>query len=236
MAKSWGAHAHACERESSVFRPLLAPAVTSELLADASRDAALAFCRGVLGGWSKRELVAWLRGPYQGVAGLVDFIVAPPIDDAPPSTQPSPMLLPTDEDIASVVDGAFECAMDCVEALARGDGLPFFEEAIERGSLVEAITVRGEVLLVPLHRPRLRLARRLIALFLADYMLRPDDYRDIAHSFWQCDVCDVVLIGTGAREQGLCNLHARRSGIVFSNGERPDDSVDVDLSDLAATR
>lgn len=231
---------------SSAFRPLLAPGVTRDYVARSARDAALAFCRGASSGssepWTRRELAEWLTGPYQAVAGLVDHVIAHALDSMPPSTLSSPRAAhaPTNETIASLLEPAARSAMACVEALACGDAATreqHLHAAIERGSLVEAITLRGEVLLVPLHRPRMRLARRVCSLFLADFALRPDDYAACGGVLQHCAACGVVLLGPGALDLGLCGLHARRSGFVtrmpgVADVSEDELSVDVDLSDL----
>lgn len=237
MANRSEAQINANGEAFSTLRPLLGPGVTRDVIARGSRDAALAFCRGARAGWTRRELADWLTGPYQTVAGLVDHVVLPRIEPSPPSTMRSTDVV-TDETIASLLEAAERSALACVEAIVRGEGDRYVEAARERGGLVDAVTVRGEVLVVPIHRPRMRLARRVGTLFLADYALRPDDYADCKGTLHYCDVCGVVLLGAGAIEHGLCGLHARRSGIVSRLEEGSDVagdlSVDVDLSDLGA--
>lgn len=236
MANSSEAQVGAIGEAFSSIRPLLGPGVTRDYVARSSRDAALAFCRGVRAGWTRRELADWLTGPYQTVAGLVDHVVAPPLVSMPPSTNRSTEIV-TDETVAALLESAATSALACVEAIVRGEGDRYVEAARERGGLVDAVTLRGDVLVVPLHRPRMRLARRVCTLFLADYVLRPDDYADCKGRLEFCGVCGVVLLGAGAIEHGLCGLHARRSGVVSrlaEDAEREADlSVDVDLSDLA---
>ncbi len=205
--------------EAFKMRPILPLHMSPTTIADACRDAALAFCRGVSEGWTKRDLAAWLAGPYMAAASLVDVTVAPAIEDPPPSMRPPAMGLLDDENIAMLLDPAWQAAVTCIERLAAGDPDVLLEEAILRGSLVEALTVRGELMFVPLHRARLRLAVRVRSLLIADCMFRPQDYESAVAG---CSVCGVILLGTGARERGLCGEHGRRSGIV------PKESVERD--------
>lgn len=214
------------------LRPLLPIAMSTAAIADGCRDAALSFCRGVQGGWTKRDLAAWLAGPYAAVARLVDAAVAPPVEASRPSTVPPAMDRLAAENIASLLDPAWDTVMACFEALSVGKPDAFLDEAFQRGSLAEAISVRGDIMFVPIHRPRLKLAHRVVSLVLADYLLRAQDYED---GLAFCDACDVVLLGPGAREAGYCTSHMRQSGIVTKEAREraeADDSVDVDLSEL----
>lgn len=197
--------------EAFKMRPILPLHMSPLTIADACRDAALAFCRGVSEGWTKRDLAAWLRGPYMAAASLVDATVAPAVEDPPPSMRPPSLGLLHDENIATLLDPAWQAAVTCIEGLAAGAPDTFLDEALLRGSVVEALTVRGELMFVPLHRGRLRLAVRVRSLFIADYMFRPGDYEGTLEA---CAVCGVVLLGAGAKESGVCGEHGRRSAIV----------------------
>ena len=254
-AQSLHAPAHARRDEAGVglsalysLRPILPIAMSPLAIADGCRDAALAFCRGVCTGWTKRELAAWLKGPYAAVAGLVDVSIAPPIDAPPPSTIPPAMGLLADDHIRSLLEPAWRSAMSCMDSLCIGDADRYVDEAFRRGSLVEALTVRGELMLVPMHRGRLRLAQRVQSLLLADYLHRADDYVPDAG---YCEACGVFLLGAAARQTLRCAAHRRQSGIVLKDGpgvvtvrggaagaayeaaiEGDEDAIDVDLSEL----
>lgn len=218
---------------AQALRPVLPLSMSPRTIAEGCRDAALSFCRNACAGWTKQDLAAWLSGPYATVAGLVDVSVAPQILEVPSSRRPTmpPMARLADEEIAAILEPAWDQAMACVEALSRSHGGAadvLIEDAFTRGSLVEAITVRGEVVIVPMHRPRLRLAARVQSLFIADFLFRSHDYEGELEG---CSSCGVVLIGAGARENSLCGAHMRTSGIVASD---PDGELtfDVDLSEL----
>ena len=136
MAKSSEARADVIGPSFPSFRPLLGRSVSSAFVAEACRDAVLSFLRGANGGWGKADLAAWLAGPYQAVAGLVDHFVAPVRDSIPPSTMPSPQHI-TDDRITNLLEPAARCALSCLEALARGEPDHYMKDALDRGSLIE---------------------------------------------------------------------------------------------------
>lgn len=188
--------------------PLLPEGVDADHIAEACRSAALAFCRGVSAGWTKRNLAEWLVSDYEDACLTLRESRLPP-----------PMLLarpPIDEDrILQLIDPAWQGAVTCIEDFAAGAEARHLDEALARGSIVEAWTTEGTSLFVPLNRPGLPLAIRVRSLLVADFLIRPEDYEgDIR----VCSDCGVVLLGAFARERGLCEDHLRMSGIAPSMG------------------
>lgn len=186
--------------------PLLPEGVTSDVVADACRRGALSFCRGVAAGWTKRDLAEWLVGDYEDASlTLRESLLPPPMLLARPSI---------DQDrILQLIDPAWQAAVTCIEDFARGAEARYLDEALERGSIVEAWTPEGESLFVPLNRPGLPLAVRVRSLLVSDFLIRPEDYEgDIR----VCSECNVVLLGLYARDRGMCEDHLRKSGLAPS--------------------
>jgi len=172
--------------------------------ADGCREAFVEFCRGVSRGWTKRDLALWLAGPYARVAHLVD---AP--HDATQFAPASSLAALTPSRISAILDPAWQEAVSCVEDLASGRGVRWLDEAFEHGSIVEAALDDEFSVFVPYHRPRLTLAVRVRSLVVADFLLRPEEFRGQVRA---CDECGVVLLGA-ARRRGQCFDHLLNSDL-----------------------
>lgn len=193
--------------ESSARAPRVPEGITADDVADACRRAALAFCRGASAGWTKRDLAEWLVGMYEDAALSVgESMLPPPMEMAAKPSRP-----PLDEHrILGVVDPAWQEAVTCVEDFARGAESRHLDEALHRGSIVEAWTEDGDSMFVPVNRAGLPLAVRVRSLLVVDFLLRPEDYEgDIR----VCGECSVVLLGQWTRNRGHCEEHIRRSDV-----------------------
>lgn len=193
--------------ETGLERGLLLPhGVTPDEVGDACRRAALSFCRGVAGGWSKRELAEWLVGPYEAATLSVRESLLPP-----PSGVRGRRVAIEEWRILKLVDPAWQGAMRCIEDFGQSAEARHLDEAFERGSIGSAWTSCGTSMFVPLNRAGLPLAIRVRSLLVVDFLLRPEDYDgDVS----DCNECGVVLLGQWARRRGHCEEHARTSQIV----------------------
>jgi hypothetical protein len=170
-------------------------------IADGCREAFVEFCRGVASGWTKRDLALWLAGPYARVARLIDTHE----DENRASAEALAAVTPSR--ISELLDPAWQDAVSCVEDLARGIGVRWLDEAFEHGSVIEAALDDEYSVFVPHHRPRLTLALRVRSLIVADFLLRPEEYRGEVRA---CNECGVVLLGI-ARRRGQCLDHLLNS-------------------------
>jgi hypothetical protein len=175
-------------------------------IVDGCREAFVSFCRGVASGWTKRDLASWLAGPYARVARLVDW--GPPASSLM-RTSPKAMALLNADRIGALLDPAWQGAISCIEALAAGTAQPF-DEALARGSVIEAMTADDQVLWVPMHMPGLPLAVRVRSLIVADYLMRPEDYEGDVIA---CGECGMALLGRVARRRGYCLDHVFNSDV-----------------------
>ena len=186
--------------------PKVPEGITPDDVAYACRRAALAFCRGVSAGWTKRDLAEWLVGMYDDAALTVGESLLPPPMNAEPRARPT-----LDENrILGLVDPAWQEAVTCIEDFARGAESRHLDEALHRGSIVEAWTDSGESLFVPVNRAGLPLAVRVRSLLVVDFLLRHEDY---AGDIRVCGECSVVLLGQWAKNRGHCEDHIRHSDV-----------------------
>jgi hypothetical protein len=188
-------------------RPLLPEGLTAFDVSDACREGFISFCRGVAQGWTKRDLATWLVGPYARIARLVDAPLM--VDDPPPASRTELSRLATNR-IGGLLDPAWQDAVTCLEALVEGRGVDYIDEAFALGTLVEAETVDGQAMFVPVHRPRLLLAVRVRSLIVADFLLSPADF---AGDVQTCVDCNVILLGEAARRRGHCLDHLMNSDL-----------------------
>lgn len=193
--------------ETGLERGLLLPhGVTPDEVGDACRHAALAFCRGVAGGWAKRELAEWLVGPYEAATLSVRESLLPAR-----SGVRGPRGSIEEWRILKLVDPAWQGAMRCIEDFGQAGEARHLDEAFDRGSIGSAWTSCGTSMFVPLNRAGLPLAVRVRSLLVVDFLLRPEDYDG---EIRECSECGDVVLGQWARRRGHCEEHARNSQIV----------------------
>ena len=196
------------------FAPPHIHGVTAKDLAYDCRRAVIAFCRGVSGGWTKRELAEWLAGPYAAIAHLTSSEDTPPPPSVrPPSSQRHETPVPglADGRIMSLLDPAWQDAISCIEACANGSEPLFVDEAAEWGTLARLVDDDGVLPFAPVHRSALSPAPRSQSLRLCGPLVPPEDSRG---ELQVCSHCSVVLLGDADRRRGQCADHQRRSDTV----------------------
>lgn len=178
--------------------PTLAPDVDVHAFADACRAAGLALLEGAQHGWGKRELAAWLTGPYARVSAALGV---PAPSSRVPETSPA-------HSSGIVRSGAVEELLDLVR-IAVSSALKDLSvgetscvtETIRSQSIVSGRDARGLVWM-PADRPRMRLEARVLSLFVVDYLLRPEPYeKELA----VCGDCDAVSFDGAGRSCAICN-------------------------------
>jgi len=180
-------------------------------VADSCRYGALAFLNGVLAAWGKRELAAWLSGPYRDVTRFArEGLDLSARREASGRRKISPYA------IERVMKESHEEILATLRSLALPDGGVSFAFAALGGALVtRCVDDEGEIGWVPVSPMRMRLADRVLSLVAVDYLARPEDYEE---ALAICSTCHVVAFDGAARGRSLCRVHSG-SGIRFK--ERP---------------
>ncbi|WP_394826900.1 hypothetical protein [Pendulispora albinea] len=145
-------------------------------VAGACREAGVSFLETRR--WSKRDLADWLVGSYQfatlrGNGGGVG--------PRNPGTVAK-------ETVVDLVDKVREEVLDTLDHVLTGDP-SFAEAAVRSGSVATLKLGSGRVLYIAMNHTALRLADRVLSLFAADYLMRPQDYR---RKLTVCDHCHAV--------------------------------------------
>jgi hypothetical protein len=176
-------------------------------LAGECREAGLAFLDGVLRGWDKSDLAAWLTGPYHRVTQRRGERVTNPA-------------LFTDQNLVAVerleelmLRARVEVVTTLSEASRSGGSIVFVGEAIRRGGILPTRTSDDADAWAPVDVLRMRLTDRVLSLFAADYLIRPVDY---ASDLVACLACGAVAFDATARSSASCRAHRRPSGFTFS--------------------
>jgi hypothetical protein len=180
---------------------------TIDDVAEACRSAAIDFLDGVRDGWGKRELAAWLVGPYHQLSLLRcsadELAFAEVVDHAPRSSSPKRV---AEQDVEKTMRDARDQVMKIVQRFASGDpsAETFVWRVRSRGALSRVEDETGRVGLVPNEAPTQRLAERILSLIASDYVARPLDYEDRATI---CATCKTLTFDRDARESGDCGAH-----------------------------
>jgi hypothetical protein len=199
--------------DSHVDTILTLPSQTSALaVAQSCRDTALVFMEDSLG-WGKGQLAMWLMGPYGQITQYTHAVERVTQSGRYPRVQ-APLLREID---ARMVDRVISSARD--EVIARlgqmidGDGEPaFVYDMVSLGFVVRCEDARQIEGWVPSSTAR-RLADRVLSLFAADYLVRPQDYES---ELAVCRKCGIVEFDAVPRARGVCSRHG--SGVFVPGG------------------
>jgi hypothetical protein len=191
--------------------PRLASKITVDRVAEACRSTALKFLDGSRAGWEKKELADWLVGPYRRLAllrySVAELAWADVLDarEAPPSTRPL-----THERIQDMIERTRIDVTTRLEGFAQTDDAALFVlDARDSGSVIRCEDAHGREGFLPVDRPGMKLADRVLSLFATDYLLRRADYDELCTVCWRCET---VTFDAEARRLGACTTHAT-SGI-----------------------
>jgi hypothetical protein len=194
--------------DSNVDTILTLPRQTGALaIAAACRETALAFVNESEH-WGKAELAMWLMGPYGHVTQYVgEYAVRRSGEFA----RPVPLLREID---ARMVDRVIRNARnEVLSTLAQMSdpeaGASFAFSMMSSGFVVRAEDANRVAGWVPSTDAR-RLADRVLSLFAADCLTRPEDY-DTDLSI--CSHCQTVDFDAIARTRGICHRHG--SGVFM---------------------
>jgi hypothetical protein len=200
---------------------------TVDDVAEACRSAAIDFLDGVRDGWGKRELAAWLIGPYHQLSLLrcaPAEIASAEVVPQMPRRAPSAKRI-ADQDIDKTMRDARNQVLHVIQRFASGDPTAetFVWRVRSRGALARVEDETGRAGLVPNEVPAQRLVERILSLIAADYVARPLDYEDRATI---CATCKTVTFDPHARESGDCGSHR-----ASYSGVRP--RIDLDSADTS---
>ena len=110
--------------------------------------------------------------------------------------------------VATVLTDARVRVLSVLEsAVLSRDTIAFAERVAERGLLGAVVDSQGHAGWRPLSIPQMRLTDRVLSLFAADALTRPDDYRNM---LTVCHRCEGVRIELEARET-RCRCERRSS-------------------------
>lgn len=189
---------------------LTLPSQTSALaVAQTCRDTAMVFMEDSLA-WGKGQLAMWLMGPYGQITQYTHAVERVTQSGRYPRMQ-APLLREID---ARMVERVISSARD--EVIARlaqtldgssgpeAHGEPgFVYDMVSLGFVVRCEDARQIEGWVPSATAR-RLADRVLSLFAADYLVRPQDYEnDLA----VCRKCGNVEFDPVCRARGVCGRH-----------------------------
>lgn len=174
--------------------------------ADVCREAGLAFLDGVRSGFGKRELAEWLVGVYGSVSARIT---------TPSGTSAASPMPVDDRAVGELVDLVRIAVSSALADLTRGDTAAV-SEALREQAVTAGHDARGFIW-IPVDRPRMRLEARVLSLFVADYLVRPEAYeQDLS----VCGDCDAVSFDGAGRACALCKDRERPSH-VRSTGRDP---------------
>lgn len=190
---------------------------TIDDVAEACRSAAIEFLDGVRDGWGKRELAAWLIGPYHQLSLLrcsaEELAFSDVFDHTPkPGAVSSRPRRVADRDVDRTMRDARKEVLRVIEQFAAGDpsAETFVWKIGSRGVLASVEDETGMSGVVPNELASQRLVERVLSLIAADYVARPFDYEDRVAI---CATCKTVTFDEEARALGGdCGGH-RESGV-----------------------
>jgi hypothetical protein len=177
-------------------------------LADACREAALSFVNASPR-WTKRDLAQWLAGPYAHATSFAAHAFGDGTRDH--RTSGVNVVTPIDPDtMRRVIDRAREAVLESLRSVTSSpdDGATMALSILSQDLIVQCEDEDGNLGWAPVSRRDIVLADRVLSLFVADYLVRPDEYES---SLSVCSRCSVVSFDAFSRLRGLCGGH--RSGV-----------------------
>ncbi|WP_394837701.1 hypothetical protein LVJ94_12390 [Pendulispora rubella] len=132
-------------------------------VAAACRDAGVAFLETRR--WNKRDLAEWLVESYQ-------FATLRGHGGGVPKHQGTV----AKETVTDLVDRVRNEVTDALDHILTGDPT-FAEDCVRAGHVATLQIGNGRVMYVAMNHKSLRLSDRVLSLFAADYLMRPQDYR-----------------------------------------------------------
>ena len=180
--------------------------VSAMTVASVGRQAFIAFLQGVGGAWEKKDIAAWLRGPYAELtsytAGLLET-----------EDQDSSTFVRIRNVNAKKLDDVLRAAKEEVLATLLMAAPPdsdvrFADRAIAAGHVSRTRDKNGRGGWAPIDAPGMLLHERVLSLVSVDYLMRPSDYLALLSV---CGVCQAVSFDAQMRVRGHCIVHRKSS-------------------------
>lgn len=176
-------------------------------VADESRAAALGFVSSARYGWGKRELATWLVEHY---AAAMTRPCDRGVDRWRDGGAASERFV-EDADVARIVARARRHAIERVTtAWSTWRSQGFAREMIDAGYVVGVTDSTDALGYAAVDRPAMRLADRVLSLFLADFLTRPNDYESLV----VCESCSEVSFRWDEIHEEGCSDRGPASGII----------------------
>lgn len=169
--------------ESIEVEPLDRAEETPSTFAEACRETGLAFLDGARDGWDKRDLAEWLCGPYRALANV--SAEAEAADDGASESRHEAAPI-SERSIAELLASTRRVVVDALVELSEGEWNAV-TLAMRDGHL-EPARHAGELVWLPVDQPKMRLAARVLSLFLVDYLVDATPYEALT----VCRSCDDV--------------------------------------------
>lgn len=216
-------------------RARLVQGLTVDHIADACRNAAIAFIDGVGSGWEKEELARWLVGPYHQLSMLRishESMRSENVSGVFPRRTVGTVV---NDDVVRVMWEARDEALKVIDAFERGEpGAESFVWKLQSREVFARIEdCNGDRGFVPNEAVPQHLSDRVLSLIAADYIVRPFDYEDRVAV---CCNCGVMTFGPNARADRDCGTHRSPSGIRPRIEFHEMDMDDADVDDAEVFR
>ncbi len=174
-------------------------------LVEASRNAALAFLEGTATGWGRRELGAWLVGPYRAAARHA----------AARASGGSGQVVVSDSGVERVLLRTRERLIDLLSGgTQEWSAAAFARHAVDAGLVLGVTDVYGALGYAPAEVAGMRLYDRVASLFVADYLTRPRDYDGMT----MCEECAEITFPWADAHHRYCSNPPLESGVVLARG------------------
>lgn len=178
-------------------------------IADRARRAALEFMGGTNAGWGEREIGEWLIASYGAATRATKSRIAAvgrPSSEESAAGEESlvPLLLRTRDRLTSALR---TCRKDWTDSA-------FAREMIDGGFVAGVADDFGAIGFAPVDAPGMRLFDRVISLFIADFLTRPNDYARLE----LCDDCGEVSFEWAPSHLSGCEGRGRHSEVVPRHG------------------
>jgi hypothetical protein len=185
---------------------LLPPGLLVLDVAERARTAALEFVHESAR-WTKNELAMWLIGPYNLATG-----------GGRPPTPPNGTAMRVDDDrVQDLLGRARLVTRLFLKQVMTEPTSRMADQCLELGLVCRAMDRAGGSGYVPVERANATLGSRVLALFAADFLTRPRDYKDYLRT---CRECDELYFDWYRDKEGPACHSSVPSGVLATGGAR----------------
>lgn len=204
------------ERPSAPNTIFTLPEQTSAMaLAAACREAAMTFMNDSKE-WGKLDFSVWLQAAY---ARTTEFAFELSLEKEGPTartTLATSGVSPSNLDL-DLTDARKDVLRILKAFVIEQNGIGFAQTMLAAGAVVECEDRDGNKAWMPVDVPGMSLADRVLSLFAADCLARPEEYEGF---LCVCERCNTVVFDAIARARMMCQRHV--SGMYLRPAGRPD--------------